>query len=338
MAAPKFWCSVCAKDLQSQSALAEHDKGRKHLNKLLQMDPRNAALRKRPLSYETLPPIEEDELFDSIAAGKYQNIVVLTGAGISTAAGVPDYRSSTGLFDKVLKQYSERFPEVSGSPEILFSRAFANRYPQVWRDEVLPAKQSFFQDVEPTKAHHFCDYLHHCGFLKRIYTQNIDGLHLHPDLNIPSSKVVECHGSIRRPETLVLYGDKLSPRFFEQVREDFDLNTQGPIDLVIVMGTSLQVAPFCGLPNMVPKGATRVLVNQYVSDCLFNSFSKTRASGNFLQSTTMTIGGRKNVQLRPLWADRKSRKRWRQLLLETDCDAFVERHCELTGAEIRLSE
>lgn len=329
-----FWCSICGKDLQSQASLTEHETGRKHLKKAFQLDPTNTASRKRPISFSALPPIDEEELFESISHGKYENIVVLSGAGISTNAGVPDYRSQGGFFEEMMQEYTERFPEVNGSPEILFSRGFANRHPEVWKDELLPKKQSFFRGLEPTKAHQFCAYLHHRGWLKRIYTQNIDGLHLHPSLNVPPEKVVQCHGSIRQPSTLVLYGDKLSPIFSDYVRCDFDLNSKAPIDLVIVMGTSLQVAPFCGLPNMAPKGATRVLVNRHLNHCLRNFFSNTGARESVYFSNTITIGGRKNVKLQPLWTDRKSRKRWRQLLAESDCDAFVERYSHQTGEDI----
>ena len=156
MEEPPFWCSVCGKDLQSQAALAEHEQGRKHWNKLFQMDHPDNAKRKRPISMSSLPPIEEEEFFESIAAGKHKNIVVLSGAGISTNAGVPDYRSKNGFFDKMLQDYSQRFPEVGGAPEILFSRAFANRHPDVWREELLP--KTLFVSHQILMRSRMCSY------------------------------------------------------------------------------------------------------------------------------------------------------------------------------------
>ena len=67
-----------------------------------------------------------------------------------------------------------------------------------------------FERFQPTLAHKFTAWLHQRGWLNRVYTQNVDGLHLHPSLNIPDELVVECHGSLRNPaEPLVLYGDEL---------------------------------------------------------------------------------------------------------------------------------
>merc|ERR1711924_12754 len=42
----------------------------------------------------------------------------------------------------------------------------------------------------PTSTHWFCSWLHHQGWLKRDYTQNVDGLHLYPELDLPAHKVV----------------------------------------------------------------------------------------------------------------------------------------------------
>ena len=98
------------------------------------------------------------------------------------------------------------------------------------------------------------------------------------------------------------------------------------IDLLIVFGTSLQVAPFCAIPNMTPRGSARVLVNRDVDICLSNSFSKQRASSEGVsQVTNCRIGSRKDVPLRSLWSSREGNKKWRQLLVEEDCDSFVKR-------------
>ena len=67
-----------------------------------------------------------------------------------------------------------------------------------------------------------------------------------------------------RDASLVLYGDDLPKRFTDCCDQDFSINNDklGNVDLVLVFGTSLQVAPFCAIPNMALKGCTRVLVNE----------------------------------------------------------------------------
>ena len=53
------------------------------------------------------------------------------------------------------------------------------------------------EDARPTAAHRLCAWLHRRGWLRRVYTQNVDGLHLAPELGLPASAVVECPGSFR---------------------------------------------------------------------------------------------------------------------------------------------
>ena len=154
--------------------------------------------------------------------------------------------------------------------------------------------------------------------------------------------VVECHGSMHRPETLVLYGDPLPSHFSVRVNEDFD-DSMSKVDLVLVMGTSLQVAPFCCLPNIAPRGSTRVLVNRRIDHCLKNGFSSSKPEllvadgGGRVVTKTMSIGRRKHIKLESMWTGREGRKRWRQLLVESDCDEFVRRYQNQTGEEISLA-
>uniref|UniRef100_A0A7S4JWF5 Deacetylase sirtuin-type domain-containing protein n=1 Tax=Odontella aurita TaxID=265563 RepID=A0A7S4JWF5_9STRA len=329
---PPFWCEVCSLDLQSAATLSQHIAGRKHARRLWQQratGDNQGDLRKTKLfPSRALPSIDEEELFDGLAKRKFRSVVVLTGAGVSTSAGVPDFRSpGSGIFEEIRSRFGERFPEARDQPEVILSRSFATAHPEVWETEVEPFVRSAVKsdNIFPTAAHKFCAWLHRQGFLRRVYTQNVDGLHLHPSLGLPKDMVVECHGSARN-NTLVMYGDSLPMRFFDCCDIDFPENGTGSVDLIIVMGTSLQVAPFCAVPNMAPRGCTRVLVNRYLDECLWNDFSPSRsqaAYGSVVVSGRTRIGSRKDVPLRPFWTDRKARKKWRQLLIETDCDDFV---------------
>ena len=103
---------------------------------------------------------------------------------------------------------------------------------------------------------------------------------------------------------------------------------------MLVFGTSLQVAPFCAIPNLAPKYCVRVLVNRNLQDCKSNGFSiiskRTADTTATTAHTTIRLGRggrRRNVPLYPLWwsNDRKIYKRWRQLKIQDDCDTFVER-------------
>lgn len=332
-----YHCKVCDKEMQSAISYADHLKGRKHLNRMARSGA-NAATTSTP----TLPPLSEMDFFTCLAGGRFRNIVVCTGAGVSAEAGIADFRSPGGLFEVVQDRYGERFPELLETPEDLLSRSFAQQHPETWEREVLPWLSSWkLEEAKPAAAHKFCAWLHRCGWLRRVYTQNVDGLHTHEDLGLPRELVVECHGSFR-DGSIVLYGDPMPGIFDKCCRADF-LSAEERVDLLLVMGTSLQVAPFCAVPNLAPKGCIRVLVNNRISHCLSNSFSKQQSFDDSLllsssrscsmyddmmyprsvrMQSTVNLGGFKAASLRPLWKDGR---RWQQLLAESSCCAFIER-------------
>jgi len=108
-----------------------------------------------------------------------QNIVVLTGAGISTKAGIPDFRGPQGLY--VTRQYD---------PEKVFDINYFHSDPipfyEFARDFV-----KLEESIQPTFAHSFLAQLESTQKLKGIITQNIDSLHQQAG----SSQVYEMHGS-----------------------------------------------------------------------------------------------------------------------------------------------
>ena len=109
-----------------------------------------------------------------------KSISVLTGAGISTSAGIPDFRGPNGLY--VTRRYD---------PEAVFDIGFFHRDPKPFyefaRDFV-----NLEQTIQPTVAHKFLAALENSGKLKGIVTQNIDALHH----KAGSKNVYEMHGSI----------------------------------------------------------------------------------------------------------------------------------------------
>lgn len=103
-----------------------------------------------------------------------RKMIVLTGAGISCNAGIPDFRSSTGLYDLVKRQ----FPELSiRSGQEMFDIS-------LFRDEMKISVFATFMEklyssvklAQPTKTHKFIAHLKNRNKLLRCYTQNIDGL------------------------------------------------------------------------------------------------------------------------------------------------------------------
>ncbi|CAF1231677.1 unnamed protein product, partial [Rotaria sordida] len=108
-----------------------------------------------------------DKLIESIKNGQYNKIVVIVGAGISTASGIPDFRTpGTGLYDN-LQRYNIPYPEA------IFELNYFNKNSNPFfhlAKELYPGK--YFPNIN----HYFIRYLYENNILHRVYTQNIDGL------------------------------------------------------------------------------------------------------------------------------------------------------------------
>ncbi|WRT69980.1 uncharacterized protein IL334_006973 [Kwoniella shivajii] len=249
-------------------------------------------------SLQAEPGLEEDESVESlkrvaelISSGKAKNICLLLGAGISTSAGIPDFRSpNTGLYHN-LQKLNLPFPEA------VFELNFFNRNPEpFWTlaKELYPGKHF------PTPTHYFLPLLHRHGLLKRVFTQNIDTLEtlagLPPDIIVEAhgsfanshclrcrrevdrdevlkagvrrGEVVRCSGNIKKKgkgehacgglvkPDIVFFGEGLPDRFFRLIPE------LKQCDLLLVIGTSLQVQPFASLVDRVPATCPRLLINR----------------------------------------------------------------------------
>ncbi|KAK4145004.1 NAD-dependent protein deacetylase hst2-1 [Dichotomopilus funicola] len=228
------------------------------------------------LQERTLPAVA-----DLIKSGRARRIVVMTGAGISTAAGIPDFRSpDTGLYANLA---ALNLPE----PEAVFDLTFFRQNPRpfyVLARELYPGAR-----YRPTISHVFLALLARKGLLHALFTQNIDCLERAG--GVPGDRIVEAHGSfasqrcvdckvlfdegkmrgfVERGEVpraddgvcgglvkpdIVFFGEPLPRAFFDR------MSAVKEADLVLVMGTSLQVHPFAGLPDMVNEDIPRVLFN-----------------------------------------------------------------------------
>ncbi len=113
-----------------------------------------------------------------------KNIVVLTGAGISTALNIPDFRSRDGLYSRLKEK---GFDE----PEAVFSRDTFEHDPQTFfsvASMILPPTDGRF-----TPAHAFLRLLQDKGKLLTLYTQNVDGIDL--TAGVRRDRLVQLHGS-----------------------------------------------------------------------------------------------------------------------------------------------
>jgi NAD-dependent deacetylase sirtuin 2 len=216
-----------------------------------------------------------------IKNGTAKRVLFMVGAGISVAAGIPDFRTpGTGLYDN-LKKYN--LP----APEAVFTREYYLENPDAFcqlSEEMWPGKW------KPTTAHFFIRLMHQKGHLLRCYSQNIDTLER--EAGLPADMLVEAHGSFlagehcaacgkdydpgffrqkltekKRPvcdtckvgfvkPRITFFGEQLPTRFFSLVTKDFQ---EG--DLLIVMGTSLKVNPFARLISAVRDDVPRILFN-----------------------------------------------------------------------------
>lgn len=256
----------------------------------------------------TRTPLEDFCNFDHVLE-KLQNsqrILVLTGAGISTSLGIPDFRSSQGFYAKL---------EHLGlsDPQDVFDLGIFHSDPTVFyliAHMILPPEDSF------TPMHAFIKLLEDKGILLRNYTQNIDNLE--SNVGISPEKVVQCHGSfatatcvtckhqipgheifanIREKEVaycskctktrlalmdkedayvpesygvmkpdITFFGEPLPSKFHDIINDDL-----AECDLVISVGTSLKVAPVADIVDKVPPDVPQILINRDpINHCNFD--------------------------------------------------------------------
>ena len=248
------------------------------------------------------PPILSDpsiEAFvDYLQKHECRNIIVMTGAGISTSSGIPDFRSpDTGLYAN-LSKYNLPYPEA------IFCMDYFKTNPSPF---FTLATDIFPGNYKPTVAHAFINRLNDKNLLLRNYTQNIDTLERLTGLD--DDKIIEAHGSFFSSTCTGIPFEKESKRqkqvfrlkeckrkysmewtkteiklqkiplcmdcqsivkpditFFgenlpRRFYDSFEEDFE-KCDALIVMGTSLSVFPFAGLIDRVPLHIPRLLINR----------------------------------------------------------------------------
>ncbi|TYJ55473.1 hypothetical protein B9479_003863 [Cryptococcus floricola] len=120
-----------------------------------------------------------------------KKIIVLSGAGISTSCGIPDFRSSTGLYAQLQNEGKYELDD----PQQMFDIRYFREKPEVFYSF---AKQIYPSNFVPSPCHRWIKMLEDRGVLLRNYTQNIDTLESLAGV----SKVLQCHGSFKTASCL----------------------------------------------------------------------------------------------------------------------------------------
>jgi len=202
-----------------------------------------------------------------------QHAVAITGAGISTPSGIPDFRSDTGLWQRY-------------DPMEVASLWGFRLHPEKFYDWIRPLLRPLLE-AQPNPAHHALARLEQAGHLQAIVTQNIDGLHQ----KAGSRRVYEVHGNLDhmvcldcgwrgdlraflKPEFLsgqalprcsvcgsvlkpdvVLFGENLPWHVWNEAQREVER-----ADLVLVAGSSLEVSPVNQLPYEAYRRGKPILV------------------------------------------------------------------------------
>lgn len=198
--------------------------------------------------------------------------VALTGAGVSTASGIPDFRSPGGLYSRVSQRTFQQ--------EFFYSEP--EKYYEIASEHIHPLNKK-----PANVTHKMLAELENQGLIEAVITQNIDGLHQKAgsenviefhgnikdftctgcrkkfekdeiDRKLKQSKLPRCEcGAIIRPN-IVFFGDPIPVDALNSAR-----NLASSCDLLLAMGSSLTVQPAGSLPMIaIQSGAKLFIVNR----------------------------------------------------------------------------
>ncbi len=206
-----------------------------------------------------------------------RRMLVFTGAGISTASGIPDFRGPSGLWKRMQPVYYDEF------------LASEEKRIQHWSYKLEGHR--LFKNAKPTLTHEAVAALDRMRRLQAVVTQNIDGLH--QDAGLSADKVVEVHGTNRliecvdcgrrsEPEPVmtsfaashrppqcemcggwlksatIMFGQPLQPEVLDRA-----LKEAARADLVLALGSTLSVYPAAGIPLSAARaGVPYVIINR----------------------------------------------------------------------------
>ncbi|XP_056642259.1 NAD-dependent protein deacetylase sirtuin-2 [Diorhabda sublineata] len=267
-------------DKHSESSSSDEEENMEYLRRFLAEKLNFSDTKENKEKIKVLDNVTLDGIVDYIKANDCKNIITLAGAGISTSAGIPDFRSpGTGLYDN-LQKYNLPHPQA------IFEIDFFSKNPKPFFEL---AKELYPGTFKPTICHYFIKLLDEKGKLLRHYTQNIDTLER--VAGVSGDKIIEAHGtfhtghclkckkeysqdwmkeiifrdeipmckkcnSIVKPD-IIFFGESLPEKFHKALKNDFN-----NCDLLIIIGTSLAVQPFASLVDRVENNVPRLLINR----------------------------------------------------------------------------
>ena len=205
-----------------------------------------------------------------------RSTVVLTGAGVSTDSGIPDFRGPDGVWTR--EPRAERLSNIG----------YYVADPAIRRESWQRRLEHPAWGARPNAAHHALIELERAGLLDLLVTQNIDGLHLLA--GSPPERVIEIHGSIRETACLACGDRRPMPETLARVRDgeadppclacggilksatvSFGQNLDARLlaraqaaaagaDVFLAVGTSLTVHPVAALPELALASGGRLVV------------------------------------------------------------------------------
>ncbi|KAF7348261.1 NAD-dependent protein deacetylase [Mycena sanguinolenta] len=291
-------------------------------------------------------------LADYIASDKCKNIVLMLGAGVSTSAGIPDFRSpETGLYANLARL---KLPY----PEAVFEINFFRQNPEPFytlAHELYPGK------FRPTVTHSFIRLLAAHQLLHTCFTQNIDTLER--IAGVPDDKIIEAHGSFATQRCIDckrVYDDakmkekilaKETPRcekcsglvkpdivfFGESLPDEFirAIPHVAKADLLIIMGTSMTVQPFASLAERVMSACPRVLINLDMVGSIGRRPNDVVLLGKCDDVVRALCKALKwEEELEALWAKTDPKKKWEEPEEEKENDEEKEKTEPATAEDV----
>jgi len=143
------------------------------------------------------------KLAHEIKNDAYKSVSLLTGAGVSVACGIPDFRSPGGMYDTLRPDFltatesQRQNMRVDPTTVVSWKLFQENQFPymEVRRPFILGTSA---RQWKMSLSHYFARALYERGILNTLYTQNIDGLDF--QTGVPEDKIVSVHGTIARAE------------------------------------------------------------------------------------------------------------------------------------------
>ena len=272
-----LWCYVCKAKINPPSLKILVDMLKSRISKHVPHSDAPAA----EIGADTNPE-DLEGIIDMIKNGSIKKIAVMSGAGISVSAGIPDFiNPDSSLFEKVM-QYD--LPD----PQAVFTLDYFLEMPNAFYSIV----QSMIKKYYPTPAHYFIRLLQDKGLLYKCYTQNIDSLEVSAGIRedllvqahgkMTSSHCASCHAEVNqelmtqhllngeplqctkcngpcKPD-VILFGESMPAGFYEAAQAIVGA------DLVLVIGSSLAISPFSDMIDYVSPEVPRIMINKQMPD------------------------------------------------------------------------